>query len=59
MKILKPGTNKRPALRGTCLVCGCEVETEKHEARYVEERPGDGAYCVKCPECKHDFLWVK
>lgn len=50
---------KTRKLTGTCRDCGCKVECDVTEARYVEDRPGDGANCVKCPDCKNEFLWVR
>lgn len=59
MRIIKHGKKKVKLMRGTCRECGCKVEAEGSEAKYVEERPGDGDYCVKCPDCEYEFLWIR
>ena len=62
MKILKSGKKKNGLLRGTCGACKCRVECKESEATELIDRdtqPGMATMYVKCPECGHDFLWVK
>lgn len=59
MKIIRAGKLKAAKkMKGECILCNCVVQVAQSEARYVEDRPGDGAYCVTCPTCKQEFLWV-
>lgn len=59
MKILKIGRINKNVFRGSCIKCGCEVETEENEAEWIEDRPNDGALKVNCPNCDNKFLWVR
>jgi len=62
MKILKSGTKKDGKLHGKCRDCGCEIECEQVETQTLMDRdtlPGMATRYVKCPECSHDYLWVR
>lgn len=51
---------KEKKMRGKCQQCGCRVECGKSEATLLVDRDSpDGAYHVKCPQCKQQYLWVK
>lgn len=55
MRIIDPG--QRPEftpLRGTCRMCGCQIECTQGECTWMSDRPGDptGAYAIQCPTCQ-------
>lgn len=59
MKIIKHGT-PLPTLTGSCEICKCEVEATKSETQLKFDRDSpEGLRYVRCPECGHDYLWVK
>lgn len=63
MKIIKPGNSPdEQPLRGTCRVCGCEVEVPKKEAKWMDgDRSWEpGSHYVDCPTrgCDGD-IWLK